>query len=77
LFYLATFGSIIAFSAYSWLMRVSNPALISTYAYVNPVVAMILGWMFANETLSVRTLVAAAVVLAGVAMITTAPRKPA
>lgn len=77
LLYLATFGSIIAFSAYSWLMRVSNPAMISTYAYVNPVVAMLLGWLFADERLSVRTLVAAAIVLAGVAMITLAPQKRA
>ena len=71
IFYLATFGSIIAFSAYSWLMRVSNPARIATYAYVNPVVAMFLGWLFAGETLSPRTLVAAGVVLGGVALITT------
>lgn len=69
--YLAIFGSIIAFSAFSWLMRTANPARISTYAYVNPVVAMFLGWLFANERLTARTLVAAAIVLAGVVLITT------
>lgn len=69
--YLIVFGSIVAFSAYSWLLRVAHPARISTYAYVNPVVAMLLGWGFAGERLTTRTLIAAAVVLAGVALITT------
>lgn len=69
LFYLVVFGSIIAFSAYSWLMRVSDPARIATYAYVNPVVAMFLGWLFAGEKLGARTLIAAAIVLGGVALI--------
>jgi drug/metabolite transporter (DMT)-like permease len=69
--YLIVFGSIIAFSAYSWLLRVAPPARISTYAYVNPVVAMLLGWAMAGETLSLRTLTAAGVILGGVALITT------
>ena len=68
--YLIIFGSIIAFSAYSWLLRVASPTKISTYAYVNPIVAMFLGWAVAGEEMSVRVLVAAAVVLAGVALIT-------
>jgi drug/metabolite transporter (DMT)-like permease len=68
---LIVFGSIIAFSAYSWLLRVAPPARISTYAYVNPVVAMLLGWAMAGETLSLRTLTAAGVILGGVALITT------
>ncbi|HUP90456.1 MAG TPA: EamA family transporter [Longimicrobiales bacterium] len=68
--YLAIFGSIVAFSAFSWLMRTANSARISTYAYVNPVVAMLLGWLFANEEMTVRTLIAAGVVLAGVVLIT-------
>jgi drug/metabolite transporter (DMT)-like permease len=71
LLYLIVFGSIIAFSAYSWLLRVAPPARIATYAYVNPVVAMILGWALAGERLSLRTLIAAAIVLGGVALITT------
>jgi len=69
--YLIVFGSIIAFSAYSWLLRVAPPARIATYAYVNPVVAMFLGWALAGESLSARTLVAAGVILAGVVLITT------
>lgn len=68
--YLIVFGSIIAFSAYSWLLRVAHPARIATYAYVNPVVAMILGWAFAGERLTGRTFGAAAVILAGVVLIT-------
>ncbi|HEY0671255.1 MAG TPA: EamA family transporter [Longimicrobiales bacterium] len=68
--YLIVFGSIIAFSAYSWLLRVAQPAKISTYAYVNPIVAMFLGWAFAGEEMSARVLIAAAVVLTGVALIT-------
>jgi drug/metabolite transporter (DMT)-like permease len=68
--YLVIFGSVIAFSAYSWLMRVASPTKISTYAYVNPIVAMLLGWAVADEEMSVRVLVAAAIVLAGVMLIT-------
>jgi drug/metabolite transporter (DMT)-like permease len=68
--YLATFGSIVAFSAYSWLMRVAHPARIATYAYVNPVVAMLLGWVIAGERLTTTTIVAGAVILSGVALIT-------
>lgn len=70
--YLVVFGAIIAFTAYVWLMRVAPPVLVSTYAYVNPVVAVLLGWAFANEPLTSGTLVAAAVILTGVALITTA-----
>lgn len=68
--YLVIFGSVVAYSAYSWLLRVAQPAKISTYAYVNPVVAMLLGWAFAGEKMSVRVLIAAVIVLAGVVLIT-------
>jgi drug/metabolite transporter (DMT)-like permease len=68
--YLIVFGSIIAFSAYSWLLRVASPTRISTYAYVNPIVAMVLGWGVAGEEMSIRVVIAAAIVLAGVALIT-------
>lgn len=68
--YLAVFGSIVAYSAYSWLLRVATPTKIATYAYVNPIVAMLLGWLFASEEMSLRVLIAAAIVLAGVALIT-------
>ena len=73
--YLVVFGSIVAFSAYVWLLRVSTPARVSTYAYVNPVVAVLLGAAFAGEALTARMLVAAAVIVCGVALITLAPRR--
>jgi drug/metabolite transporter (DMT)-like permease len=72
--YLIVFGSIVGFSAYVWLLRASTPAAVSTYAYVNPVVAVLLGWLLAGEELTVRMLVAAAVIVSGVALITLAPR---
>jgi drug/metabolite transporter (DMT)-like permease len=75
LLYLVVFGSIVAFSAYIWLLRVSTPARVSTYAYVNPVVAVLLGAAFAGEALTTRMLVAAAVIVSGVALITLAPRR--
>jgi drug/metabolite transporter (DMT)-like permease len=70
--YLSVFGSVVGFSAYLYLLRHVPPALVATYAFVNPVVAMALGWMFANETLSGRSLSAAALVVVAVALITTA-----
>ncbi len=70
-------GGLIAFTSYSWLMRTASPVLVSTHAYVNPVVAVLLGWAFAGEPLTAGMLQAAAVILTGVALITTAPeRKP-
>lgn len=75
--YLVVFGSLIGFSAYIWLLRVTTPAKASTYAYVNPVVAMILGWALAGEALSPRTLLAAGVIVASVWLITSKPAAPA
>jgi drug/metabolite transporter (DMT)-like permease len=69
--YLVLFGSIVAYSAYMYLLTVSTPARVSTYAYVNPVVAVFLGWLFAGEGLTPRTMVAAAIIVAGVALIVT------
>ena len=66
------FGSIVAFTAYVWLLRESTPARVSTYAYVNPVVAVVLGAALAGEALTARMLVAAAVIVGGVALITLA-----
>jgi drug/metabolite transporter (DMT)-like permease len=68
--YLIIFGSLMAFSAYIWLLRVSTPARASTYAYVNPVVAVFLGWALGGEPLTLRTLLAAAVIVAAVVIIT-------
>lgn len=73
--YLSIFGSIIALTAYTWLLKVSTPAKAATYAYVNPVVAMFLGFMFADEVLSPRIVAAAAVILVAVVLITTAKQK--
>lgn len=69
LLYLVVFGSLVAFSAYIWLLRVTTPARVSTYAYVNPVVALGLGWVFAGEPLTGRTLLAAFVILTAVMLI--------
>jgi drug/metabolite transporter (DMT)-like permease len=69
--YLIVFGALVGFTAYIWLLRVSTPAHVSTYAYVNPVVAIFLGWAFAGEPLTARTLLAAAVIVAAVVIITT------
>ena len=68
--YLIVFGSIIGYSAYVWLLRVSTPARVSTYAYVNPVVAVLLGWAIVDEAFTLRMAVAAAIIVAGVALIT-------
>ncbi len=64
--YLIVFGSLVAFTAYMWLLRVTTPARVATYAYVNPIVALLLGWGFAGEPLTARTLLASAVILLGV-----------
>lgn len=69
--YLILFGALLGYSAYVWLLRHTTPARVSTYAYVNPVVAVFLGWAFANEPVTLRTLVGAAVIVSGVALITT------
>jgi drug/metabolite transporter (DMT)-like permease len=68
--YLAVFGSIIALGAYLWLLKWVSPAKVVTHAYVNPVVAVILGWALAAEPLNARTLVASVVIIAGVFVIT-------
>ena len=68
--YLAVFGSIVALSAYLWLLKVDTPARVITHAYVNPAVAVFLGWAMADEPLNTRTLVATAVIIAGVLVIT-------
>ncbi|MEX2152943.1 MAG: EamA family transporter [Gemmatimonadaceae bacterium] len=68
--YLVIAGSIIGYTAYVYLLGVVSATKAATYAYVNPIIAVVLGWAFANEPLSGRTLVAAAVILASVAIIT-------
>jgi drug/metabolite transporter (DMT)-like permease len=75
--YLVTFGSLVGFTAYVYLLRAVSPAKASTYAYVNPVVAVFLGWAIAGEPVTMRTLAAAAIILGGVAMITISQNRAA
>jgi drug/metabolite transporter (DMT)-like permease len=76
--YLILAGAIVGYGAYIWLLTVVEPARVGTYAYVNPVVAMLLGWAFAGEPLTGRSLLAAAVILGSVVVITTeSPRRRA
>ncbi|HJR68289.1 MAG TPA: EamA family transporter [Gemmatimonadaceae bacterium] len=75
--YLIVFGSLVGFTAYSWLLRVCTPAAVATYAYVNPMVAMFLGWLIAGEEFSPRMIIAAAIILSGVALINRASARPA
>jgi drug/metabolite transporter (DMT)-like permease len=70
--YLTVIGSLLAFTAYGWLLRVAPLPLIATYAYVNPVVAVILGALVLREPIEPRTLVAGAVIIGSVAIIVTA-----
>lgn len=74
--YLVIFGSLVAFTAYIWLLRHAPVAHVSTYAYVNPVVALLLGLAFNGERLTPLTLLAAAVILAAVVVITTFRERP-
>ena len=76
-FYLLVFGSLIGFTAYSWLLHNVTLARATTYAYVNPVVAVLLGWLIAGEPLTPRTLIAAAVIVGSVILITTFGRESA
>jgi drug/metabolite transporter (DMT)-like permease len=67
--YLIVFGSLAGFSAYMWLLRVTTPARVSTYAYVNPVVAVLVGWAVAGEALTLRTAIATLGIVGAVAII--------
>ncbi|HEY8325601.1 MAG TPA: EamA family transporter [Ktedonobacterales bacterium] len=75
--YLIIFGSIVAYTSYTWLLKHAPPALVSTYAYVNPVVAVILGWAFDNEAVTFWTLVSASIIVASVVLITLPMRRSA
>ena len=66
LLYLIVFGSFVGYTAYIWLIRNTSPTLASTYAYVNPVVAIILGWVLAGETLTAQEIVAVFIILVAV-----------
>ena len=74
--YLIVFGSLIAFSSYVWLLTKTTTARASTYAYVNPVVAVLLGYFLAGEQLTPRTLLASSVIVIAVVVITTFKSRP-
>jgi drug/metabolite transporter (DMT)-like permease len=78
LVYLIIFGSIVAFTAYVWLIHHESPTKVGTYAYVNPVVAVVIGYFLGGEPLDLRTILGTAFVLISVVVITTTgAQKPA
>jgi drug/metabolite transporter (DMT)-like permease len=74
--YLIVFGSLIGFSAFTYLLRVTSPQKVSTSAFVNPLVAVGLGWLLLGETITPRTLVAAGVIVGAVVLIRVGSREP-
>jgi drug/metabolite transporter (DMT)-like permease len=69
--YLVIIGAVVGFTAYIWLLRHCNPAKVATYAYVNPIVAVLLGAMFAGETLAARAMLATGLIIGSVALVIT------
>ena len=74
LLYLIIAGSIVGFTAYVWLLHYESPTKVGTYAYVNPVVAVILGYFLGGEAVGLRTLLGTLLVLVSVITITTTPK---
>jgi drug/metabolite transporter (DMT)-like permease len=74
--YLVVFGSGIGFTAYLYILKKSTAARVATYALVNPVVALFLGWLVADEVISLRTTAAAVIILSAVILVITAPHRP-
>lgn len=68
--YLIIFGSLIGFTAYSWLLKNARPSMVATYAYVNPVIAVLLGWLIAGESMTGQMLIGAGIVVGSVVLIT-------
>ncbi len=75
--YLVVVGSLVGFSTFVWLMKHSTPVLVSTYSYVNPIVAVFLGWLILHEPVTDRTAVAAALIVGAVALLTVAKNRRA
>ena len=67
--YLILFGSVITFTAYNWLLEHYSPTLVATHTYVNPVVAVLLGWAYGGESLTLRVGMAAALVVTAVVLV--------
>ena len=72
LLYLITFGSLVGFVSYGWLLHNAPVSLTSTYAYVNPIVAVFLGWLLAGEELNARIVIASAIIIGSVVLINSA-----
>ncbi len=70
--WLIVFGSLVGFSAYVWLLRVTRTSLVGTYAYVNPIVAVLLGWAMLNERVTLQTFIAGGIIVVAVALIVSA-----
>lgn len=68
--YLILFGSLVGFTAYSWLLKNAQPAMVATYAYVNPIIAVFLGWLIAGETFTPQMLIGAGIIVGSVVLIT-------
>jgi len=73
--YLITFGSLVGYMSFVWLMSVRPPSLVGTYAYVNPVVAVFLGWLFANEQITWHQVLALVIILTGVIIVNLSKEK--
>lgn len=74
--YLIIFGSIVGYNAYIWLLKNAEPSLVSTYAYVNPIVAVFLGWALAGEQVTLYSLFAAVIIITSVIIITIFRNRP-
>ncbi|MGB7132359.1 MAG: EamA family transporter, partial [Candidatus Sulfotelmatobacter sp.] len=77
LIYLTVAGSIVAFTAYVWLIHHESPTKVGTYAYVNPVIAVLIGYFFGGEALGKRTILGTLLILVSVIVITTTPKTSA
>lgn len=73
--YLTVFGSIIALTAYVWLLKTVHPSRVATYTYVNPVIAIILGWLVLSEPITFQMLIAVVIIILAVVLITTVRQK--
>jgi drug/metabolite transporter (DMT)-like permease len=72
---LIVFGSMVGFTAYIYILKESTATRVATYALVNPVVALFLGWLLIGESITLRTVIAAAVILTAVLLVITAPHR--
>jgi drug/metabolite transporter (DMT)-like permease len=73
--YLIVFGSIVAYGSYTYAMQKLPLSLVSTYSYINPVIAVLLGWMILSEPLGWREVMATTIILGGVALVKTSPKR--